>query len=968
MTVSPDGFLWLGTAAGLVRFDGAEFAVFHATNTPALSDPRILSLHVDRRGTLWAGTADGRLLQWQQGRWSRIQLQGERATLGRSVLSVSDDSEGALWLGTDGAGLLRVGTNGSVEAYGTQHGLPSASVTQVMVDTEGRCWVVSDGRLGQWHQGRWHEVPSPGQPQQPIRCIAPSCEAGLWVATLAPHPWGSRGTRLYHWRAGHWSEPLTPYPWPQDSTRSRAQAILEDQQGRIWCATAGGGVFVYEPDEGWTEVSSSVAPAQLQVLCLAEDDHGTLWIGTRTLGLLQVRPRLVSTYPLPGVLRPHVFLSVCMDGAGRIWGGTDGSGLFLWDGSGWQSAGSEASLAGQHICVLLMDRENRLWAGTFNGLYRYQNGVWEALDDPPLVRQTTTALYEDREGRIWAGTHGGLICLEGSQSRIYSSEAGLPLAPARALTEDAEGRIWVAVPAEGLFRQQGETFEPVGPPGHPALRTIRSMKFDAHQRLWFTTLGYGLGCWMGDEVRTWTTSDGLPSDHLLALLSWKEHLWISSENGIFAVQPDELLASRVDSSRRIRIVRLGAREGLPFKVCTGIGQPSASRGPDGSLLFPNGAAIVRFRPERLFTRTVLRPPQIYGVSVDGLRRAVSPEQPVKVPSGAVSYEFHYGSPHLLAPEQIRYRYQLEGLDRQSTDAGQRRTAFYNRIPPGVYRFRVWAAGGEDDWSETPTPLLLEVVPRWWERRSIQVALVVAVTALVTLGVWRWERQRSRRRMEQLRWQRAMDLERQRIARDIHDDLGSGLTEIILLSDTLREESHGLPQIRRWAEDIAACARRLTRAMDEVVWANNPRHDSLESFLTYLNRFAQELLNRAGIRCRWDVPLEVPSLPLSAETRHHLYLACKEALHNVIKHAGASEVWIRFRQNHSSFELTIEDDGRGFDLADLASPGNGLRHMQQRLTDIGGVCRIDSQPGQGTRVMFTIVTRMTETLRKHDHQN
>jgi len=954
LAVTTDGFLWIATPAGLARFDGIEFAVFHASNTPALGDNRVLSLHLDGKGTLWAGTADGRLLRWESGAWTRVVLRGDRATQGRSVLSLAHDGHNTLWVGTDGAGLLRVSVQGDVEGFGVEHGLPSMTVAQVLIDAEGRFWGVAGGQLGRWTGSNWVAEPLPGPPDQLVRAIASADDAGLWVAASAAHPLGARGTRLYRWCRGEWTEPLAPYPWPQDSARSRAQALAEDRQGRLWCATAGSGVFVHQAGTGWTEVSAELSPAQLQVQCLVEDDQGSVWIGTRTLGLLQVRNRPVHALVLPEELRPHVFLSTCTDREGRIWGGTDGAGLLLWEAGRWKAFGPAQGLASGHVAVLLCDRQGSLWVGTFSGLYRYDGRTFEPLTHPPALSQSTTALLQDRAGRIWAGTQGGLVCLGGQLSRTYGPESGLPLTSARALAEDSEGRIWIAIPSEGLFRQEGDSFERVEPTGHPALRTIRSMTFDTEGRLWFATLGYGLGCLEGETVRTWTMTDGLPSDHQLALVGHQSLFWISSENGIFGLDPRSLLSGASRAEGRPRLYRLSPQAGLPYKVCTGLGQPSACVALDGTLNFPNGAAIARFRPENAVLQPTLWPPVIQAVWVDGVRQTPVPGGELQIRSGAISYEFHYTSPNLLAAERIRYRYQLEGLDQQPVQAGPRRVAFYNRLPPGRYRFRVWATVDEGQWVEARTFVALQIVPRWWERRSVQGAGLAALTGLVSLGVWRWERNRSRRRMEHLRWQRAMDLERQRIARDIHDDLGSGLTEIILLSDTLREESSAQPAARKLADEIATCARRLTRAMDEVVWAVNPRHDSLESLLTYLNRFAQDHLNRAGIRCRWDVPLEVPALTLSAETRHHLYLACKEALHNVVKHARATEVWIRFQWNGASFELSIEDNGQGFP-ADAPGRGNGLRHMQHRLSEIGGSFRIESQPGQGTRVRFSVAT-------------
>jgi signal transduction histidine kinase len=216
-------------------------------------------------------------------------------------------------------------------------------------------------------------------------------------------------------------------------------------------------------------------------------------------------------------------------------------------------------------------------------------------------------------------------------------------------------------------------------------------------------------------------------------------------------------------------------------------------------------------------------------------------------------------------------------------------------------------------------------------------------------------------LERLELQRTLDAERQRIARDIHDDLGSGLTEIILLSDSLDESIQPTPADQKMVGEISARARSLTRAMDEVVWAINPRNDTLEGFLTYLGKFTQDYLIKAEVRCRWNVPTEVPELPLSADMRHNLYLACKEALHNIVKHAGASEVSVRLDLAEGGFTLAIEDDGRGFAAALPPARGNGLANMRQRLKELGGVCRVESTPGGGTRVLFSLPRTLNQGL-------
>ena len=218
---------------------------------------------------------------------------------------------------------------------------------------------------------------------------------------------------------------------------------------------------------------------------------------------------------------------------------------------------------------------------------------------------------------------------------------------------------------------------------------------------------------------------------------------------------------------------------------------------------------------------------------------------------------------------------------------------------------------------------------------------------------------SSRKLEHMKRQRAIGQERARIANDIHDDLGAHLTRITMLSESARAELDSPRQAEDELNQIYDSARELTRAMDEIVWAVNPKHDTLDSLVSYLEQFAQDFLATAGVRCRLDMPLELPEQRLTAEMRHNLFLAFKEAMHNVVKHAAASEVHICLTLKAEAFELSVEDNGRGFTsgarekTTDRFASGNGLKNMSRRLAQIGGRCDIRSQPGQGTKVLFVV---------------
>jgi signal transduction histidine kinase len=319
----------------------------------------------------------------------------------------------------------------------------------------------------------------------------------------------------------------------------------------------------------------------------------------------------------------------------------------------------------------------------------------------------------------------------------------------------------------------------------------------------------------------------------------------------------------------------------------------------------------------------------------------------------------------MAPDKVLFKYQLEGLERDWKEAGTKRLVQYNYLRPGDYTFRVMACNNDEVWNREGASLAFTVLPYFWQTWWFEAGALAAGAGAVAAGVLWVARRRLRRKLEHSQRQHALERERARIARDIHDDLGASLTRITLLSQSARSE---LPSEHRAATDldtIYGTARELTRAMDEIVWAVNPRHDSLDSLVTYVGRFAQNFLSPVGLRCRLDVPMNLPAWTLTAEIRHNLFLAVKEALHNVMKHARATEVRISLELLADGFVLVVADNGQGFDPSALAAsaavagdnprlaPGNGLFNMRKRLEEAGGRCEWHTAPQEGTRVRLTV---------------
>jgi signal transduction histidine kinase len=557
-------------------------------------------------------------------------------------------------------------------------------------------------------------------------------------------------------------------------------------------------------------------------------------------------------------------------------------------------------------------------------------------------------------GNLWAGTGAGVVRLGPGKAKVYGREEGVDHFYIRGIEEDSEGRIWLAIMDRGLYLLEGGRFTRYGVGKWSGQERIKALHADAAGRLWIATLGSGLVCLDHGQFTQWRISDGLPSERLMALTEdSSDNLWFSSENGIFGCPKTRLENYRRGVTPRLQFWHLSASEGLEAKRCSGAGQPVVGRSADGRFWFPNWRTLAVFDPAEVPRAWSPWPLTMEETVVDGETQLVSSGGVVQAKSSASSYEFHYTMPNLIRPEEVRFRCKLEGPDRDWVDAGAQRVAHYSWLPPGDYTFRVEAAGTEGPWYEAKAPLRLKVLPRFWERTSLRVLAGLLVVGTASGVVFLAGRARFRRRLLLLEMKQNTDRERRRIAQDLHDDLGGSLTEIGILAATAEAEVPGSASEPGPAAQVRVKADSLVRALDEIVWAVNPRHDSAASLAEYLTGYAQEFLHAAGIQTRVDVDGPLAELALTPEQRHGLFLGAKEALNNVVRHSKATEVRLSVRRADDKLAIRVEDNGCGFEPAQLASQGDGLRNLPDRLGALGGRAEVRSEPGKGTAVELSL---------------
>ena len=499
---------------------------------------------------------------------------------------------------------------------------------------------------------------------------------------------------------------------------------------------------------------------------------------------------------------------------------------------------------------------------------------------------------------------------------------------------------------------------------------VRTLHADKDGSLWIGTHG-GLSRYKKGKFSNVTMRHGLPSDVICQILDdGKSHFWMSSFGGLFRVARSELNRCADNELSSVSSLVCDSSGGLATLEMSEQGQPAGCRTSDGRLWFATGKGLAMIVPDEVSPNPLPPPVKIEEMLLDGepLKLPLAPEEIssvlfpgaasgirrlLTIPPGGRQFEFRYTGLSLANPTRVTFRYRLEGLHEDWIDAGTRRSAFYTHLSPGNYTFRVAARNADGVWNEKGAALLLRILPHFWQTWWLKAASGIGAAATVGLTALILGRRRTQRKLEVIERQQAIERERGRIARDIHDDLGSNLTRIVMLSESARNGLEQPQQAVADLDEICQTGRDLTLQLSEIVWAVDPAHDTLDSFATYVGKYAHDFLATAGVRCRLDLPLALPALVLTSPVRHNVFLAVKEALNNAVKHANAKTVFVRLNFEVESFTLIVEDDGRGLVDADHTHTGHGLTNMKRRLADVGGRCDVETTRASGTRVSLVV---------------
>ena len=719
----------------------------------------------------------------------------------------------------------------------------------------------------------------------------------------------------------------------------------------MWDARTNGVPFDHElKDEG--------APYD-QVNAIFEDREENLWIGSKE-GLIRLTPKRFNNYTTKQGLSNNNIMSVLEDHAGNIWIGTH-DGLNELSNGRIIVYGRTNGINRELMTATAEGRDGSIWVGADfdGGLTRIKDGrTRHFTTNDGMISGAVRVIHEDRAGGVWIGTQHGLSCYQGGRFKNYTTNEGLPGELVKTIFEDHAGTLWLGSDG-GLSRRTNGQFVTLTTKDGFSHNTVSSLYEDTNHVLWVGTQGGGLN-WMRDGkiVGHCGMREGLFSDQVFETLEDDlGYLWMSCLKGIYRVSKKQLNALEKHEIASVTSISYGRTEGLISIQYNGVAKPSGWRSRDGRLWFASTKGLV-VADRNIKVNEVPPPVYIEQVVADRkpmLRWPANQNTVLKIPPGSGEIEFQYTALSLKAPSKNRFRYQLEGVDSRWVDGDTQRSAHYSGIRPAKYRFRVMACNGDGIWNETGAVLAFETLPYFWQTWWFQGSLVFAGILIIGGTARHLTKQRMERQLQSVERKHAVEKERSRIAQDMHDELGARLTEIMLVSDHAQEMKNNGDGERIGSSlgKISRLARAVVGNLDTLVWTVNPRNDSVDKLATYICEYVQGFLEASSIRCRFDVPHDLPHWPLSSEVRHNVLLTVKEALNNAVKHSHCSEISLRLQQDRDRLLIMIEDNGRGFETAMQASTGNGLQNMEKRMRNIGGAFEVTGGPGKGTRIRLEI---------------
>ena len=933
-----DGYLWLGTQSGVVRFDGVRAVPLPLRPGQQLPSTSVGTLLAARDGTVWIGTLDG-LVSWKNG-----QLTAYPALARRTVLALVEDRVGTVWAGglTGPTGTLCAIRGESTTCYGDDGSLGTV-VASLYEDSDGSLWVGATTGLWRWRPG------------PPTRYLAAPISRGGKM-TQGDHGSGLvvaiGSVRQIIGRT------VTDYPLHGVPLPLTAGTVLRDRNGGLWIGTTAHGI-VHSYEGETSAFAHNDGLSSDQVYALFEGREGSIWVATAE-GLDQFRELPVTSLPVKQVLSSAIASSVLAARDGSVWVGT-ADGLYRWkEGSTTiYRRRSNPGLADDDIQSLFEDERGRIWVSSFRGLAAFEKGKFTPV--PSVPAGAKNAIAGDNHGGLWLSLFGtgkdySLTRLAGGNIVEQVPWLKLGGGPGTGLALDPDGGIWTGLLSGGMayFRAGQIRNLPLSGDG-ASTRRVLDVARDRDGSIWATT-NNGVSRINNGRVATLTTANGLPCNTVHWIIEDDlSSYWLYTQCGLLRVARTDMDSWIADPKRAIRPTTFGVEDGIRLvPILKGL-RPAVTKASDGRIWFVNGEKVSFIDPSRITLNTLPPPVHIEQITADD--KTYDATNGMRLPPRAHNLAIDYTALSLVAPEKVRFRYKLEGQNRNWQEVVNDRQVQYTNLAPGTYRFRVLACNNSGVWNEEGATLDFVIPPAWYQTNWFRAACVAAILATI------WAAYQLR--VRQLAFQFNMRLEervseRTRIARDLHDTLLQSFQALLpLFQAAIYKLPEGAADARKTLEvAVNRASDAITEGRDAVQglrMSTVEKNDLAVAIRTVGEELASAETDQSSPN--FTVVVEGTSRNLHPILRDEAYRLAVEALRNAFRHAAAQNLEVEIRYDENYFRLRVRDDGKGIGEEVLRGDGRkghyGLYGMKERAKLVGGKLTIWSEVDSGTEIELII---------------
>lgn len=988
------GFIWISTFNGLCKYDGYNFITyqFDPDDNSSIGGNVITRVLEDRDGTIWVVVRGSGIYLFDRSTEKFTRFKPANDTIPLSISfswGLNEDKEGKIWIGNDSDGQLfrydkQTGAISTQEYTTKNFAKPdfnsySREVRCIYRDRSGNLWVGSSeglyrlnltpGEFGKQTKVSFtayhHDPKNPKTLASHFFAYNGICEdkeGMIWV--------GGKGLSQLNPKTGECKRYIPDPANPQSISSDDITGIGEDKKGNLWISTNNGlnklnkerTIFTryFHDDDDPTSLSHN------NIWSLFLDKQDILWLnfvgaGINKLDLNQNPMALYQHQPSnANSLSNNNVSAICEDRSGIVWLGTLGGGLNAWDRRTnkfihYRDDPSVInSLGSDFVSAIIEDKEGNLWIGggknriailskldKKSGIFKhyfFKYPYRNSYDNPVLT------LYEDKEGMIWMGTSDGAIRFNRkTETWVHypfdpNNKNGLSDYWVNSVCEDKRGNFWIGHNSHALVKFNPNTkifshyFHNPNDSNSITSSIVKSIFKDSKSNLWFATRHGGL-CRLNEENETFTAftkKDGLPSNTIYSILEDNDsNLWLTTNKGLCRFNPSTHSFTTFDADDGL--------QGNQFEI-----RPENTggcfKGQDGTLYFggPNGLNV--FHPHNLTVNTIAPPVAITRFSLfDKPRPGKNETDQIVLKHNENFFSFEFAALNFINTSKNQYAYQLAGIDKDWVYSGTRRFTSYTDIAPGKYKFRVKAANKDGVWNEKGASINIIILPPWWKTWWFYGLCLLAAASLIYI-LFQYRLQQKLRVLQI----------RNRLHRDLHDDVGATLSSVKAYSEILKDN----PDNPLIAELIRDNSTEMIERLEVIAWATNPQHDNFKSLKNTLAKFAAPLCHSRNIQCNIENNGINEEMMMSGEVRQNIFLVFKEAVNNMIKYAEATACAIHLFIRNNQFVMQITDNGKGSD-GTVKGSGAGWKNMQKRAESLNGKLVIESISGKGTVITMSL---------------